>query len=193
MAPLLIAVLALSMSVDAFAATLARGASMPTPCRFCDALRTGLVFGLTETSAALIGWLIGTAASGYVESIDHWIAFLLLGVVGGKMFLEGFRRPAHSEEEEISCAAKRSSVWLLIITAIGTSIDAMAVGISLALLDVNILLIAAAIGFSTLVMSTGGILAGRFIGRLFGRYAEMGGGFVLVALGTLILIEHLST
>ncbi len=194
MTPFLIAVLAFSMSIDAFAAAIARGASLPTPCRFCDALRTGLVFGLTETSAALIGWLIGSAASGYVQSIDHWIAFTLLAVVGGKMFLEGVRRPDPSDDdaaEDGPSCSRRKTFAMLLLTAVGTSIDAMAVGISLALLEVNILLIAAAIGSATLIMSTSGIMAGRFIGKLFGRYAEMGGGLVLVTLGTWILIEHL--
>ena len=110
------------------------------------------------------------AASQNVQSIDRWIAFGLLGGVGGRMALHAFQR-----DVDAPAKASNRSFAVLVATAVGTSIDAMAVGVSLAFLDVNIIVIALAIGAATTVMSTGGILAGRFLGARFGRYAEMPG------------------
>jgi len=186
MSPVSIAVLAVGMSVDALLASIGRGASAQRP-RFVEALRTGLVFGVVEAITPLIGWAAGIAASQYVAQVDHWIAFGLLGLVGGRMVLHSLK-PA----EEREAAAQGRSWWLLLATAIGTSLDAMAVGVSLAFLDVNIIVIACAIGFATFVMSTGGMLAGNMIGAAFGRWAERIGGFALVCLGASILFTHLT-
>lgn len=186
MSPFSIAVLAMGMSVDALLASIGRGASAGRP-RLAEALRTGLVFGLVETVTPLIGWAAGVAASSYVEQVDHWIAFVLLGLVGGKMLLHSLK-PA----EEREAATQNRSWWVLLATAIGTSIDAMAVGVSLAFLEVNIIVIACAIGFATFMMSTGGMMAGNWIGAAFGRWAERIGGVALLGLGTSILISHLT-
>lgn len=184
MSPISIGLLALSMSVDSFVASLGKGAVAGRP-GFGRAVRTGAIFGLVETVTPLIGWTLGMAASRFVAAIDHWIAFGLLATVGAHMALQAFRRDAEQP-------AKSASNWTVVVTAIGTSIDAMAVGVSLAFLDVNILVIACAIGFATLVMSSTGILAGRFLGRSFGRAAEILGGLALIGLGAGILVEHLS-
>jgi putative Mn2+ efflux pump MntP len=117
--------------------------------------------------------------------VDHWVAFTLLGLVGGRMVLEATRR------DEAAPAAGRS-LLVLVVTAVGTSVDAMAVGVSLAFLDAEIWVIAAAIGFATFCMATGGMLAGRLLGRRFGRLAEALGGLALIALGGAILLEHLA-
>lgn len=186
MSPFAILVLAVGMSVDALIASVGRGAAAPRPT-LTTALRTGIVFGVVEAITPLIGWLLGIAASQFVQAIDHWIAFGLLATVGGRMALHAIRRPADVAAEE-----RNGGFGTLLATAIGTSLDAMAVGVSLAFLDVNIIVIAIAIGLATTVMSTGGILAGRFIGVRFGRYAEIAGGFALIGLGVMILIEHLS-
>ncbi|MBN9271900.1 MAG: manganese efflux pump, partial [Mesorhizobium sp.] len=135
----------------------------------------------------LLGWLMGVAASQYVQHIDHWIAFVLLGGVGGRMALHAFQRDA-----AVPAAPAGRSPMTLVATAIGTSIDAMAVGVSLAFLEVNIVVIALAIGAATTLMSTGGVLAGRFLGARFGRYAEIVGGLALIGLGVSILHEHLT-
>lgn len=186
MSPVSIAVLAVGMSVDALLASLGRGAAM-RQARWSEALRTGVVFGIVEAITPLIGWAAGFAASQYVAAIDHWIAFGLLAIVGGRMMLHSFK-PA----DERAAAVAGGSLWVLMATAVGTSIDAMAVGVSLAFLDVNILVIAAAIGCATFVMSTGGMLAGRLISGSFGRWAERAGGLALVGLGLSILVNHLS-
>lgn len=186
MSSISVAVLAIGMSIDALIAALGRGAAMRRP-RFLDALKTGLVFGLVETVTPLLGWVAGIAASQYVDAVDHWIAFGLLAIVGGRMMLHAART-----EDAPAEPSRGGSFVLLIATAIGTSIDALAVGVSLAFLDVNILVVAAAIGAATLCMSTGGVLIGRIIGRRFGRWAEALGGLALFGLGASILFEHLT-
>ncbi len=183
MSPVSIGVLAVSMSVDAFIASLGRGASGPRP-GIGQALKTGAIFGLVEMVTPLIGWAAGMAASQHVAAVDHWIAFALLAAVGCHMILQ-----ALSPQEDKAPAA---TFWATIATAVGTSLDAMAVGVSLAFLEVNILVIAVAIGVATLVMSSTGVLAGRFLGRRFGRLAETFGGCALIGLGALILYEHLT-
>lgn len=185
MSPVSIAVLAVGMSVDALLAALGRGAAAERP-NLLEALRTGAIFGIVETITPLIGWAAGFAASQYVAAIDHWIAFALLGLVGGRMIWHSLK-PAEKRQK-----ARDASFWVLIATAIGTSIDAMAVGVSLAFLDVNIMVVAFAIGLATFVMATGGMLAGNLVGSRFGLWAERIGGFALIGLGLSILVNHLS-
>lgn len=184
MSAITIGILAVSMSIDAFIASLGRGADAKRAC-LRRALRTGMIFGAIETLTPIIGWVMGMAAAQYVALFDHWIAFGLLGGVGLRMIMQAVaRRP----EEQ----ARSASSWGLIATAIGTSIDAMAVGVSLAFLDVNIILIALAIGLATTLMSTAGFMAGRVLGSRFGRIAEILGGLALIGLGGTILFQHLT-
>jgi putative Mn2+ efflux pump MntP len=178
-----IVLLALSMSSDAFAAAIGKGARLDRPS-LGEALRTGLIFGSIEAVTPVIGWAVGKGASRYIEAFDHWIAFGLLLVIGGKMIWDSLRR---AEEEE---KPQRHSLAVLIVTAIGTSIDALAVGVTLALVGANIIVNALAIGAATFSMVTIGILTGRYLGEKFGRYAEAAGGVVLIVIGINILIEH---
>jgi len=182
MSPISIGVLAVSMSLDAFIASVGKGASGPRPS-LGNTLRTGMIFGVIEAITPLIGWAAGVAAAQYVSAVDHWIAFALLAGVGLHMALHS----APGEDE-----APAASIWATIATAVGTSIDAMAVGVSLAFLQVNILLIALSVGVTTMLMSSTGLLVGRFIGRRVGRIAEVAGGTALIGLGSMILWEHLS-
>ena len=184
MSPSSILVLALSMSADAFAASIGRGATLERP-RISEALKTGAIFGVIESITPIVGWAAGVAASGLVQAVDHWIAFLLLGAVGGRMFYNALFK---SEEAEQMGA----SLTVLAAAAIGTSIDAMAVGVSLALLDADILIVAAAIGFATFALTAGGTLLGRFVGQRLGRYAEAAAGIMLVLIGLRIVTEHLA-
>lgn len=182
MAPFTIGLLALSMSVDAFAASIGRGA-VTARHGAAAIVATGATFGLIEAVTPLVGWLIGIAASRYVQVFDHWIAFGLLAAVGARMVMNAF------DETE---TARPSGSWLTVVaTAVGTSLDAMAVGVSLAFLNVNILVIAAAIGATTMVMSILGLWIGRFLGQRFGRGVEAIGGLVLMVIGATILFEHL--
>lgn len=188
MSPAAIAILAIGMSIDAFIASIGRGARL-RQARFLEALRTGLVFGAIETLTPVIGWTLGLAASRYVAAVDHWIAFLLLAFVGGRMVVHAMRAPS---VEADTAAQPEHGLATLLATAIGTSIDAMAVGVSLAFLEVNIAVVAAAIGLATFLMSTGGMLMGRFVGARFGRWAEIAGGLALIGLGLSILHTHLT-
>ncbi|MBH0236290.1 manganese efflux pump MntP [Methylobrevis albus] len=184
MSPFTILLLAVSMSVDAFAVSVGRGAAIGRP-RVAEALRTGAVFGVVEAITPVLGWLAGVAASGIVEAVDHWIAFGLLAAVGLHMT---WAAVAGGE----GAAVPGRSWTVLLATAVGTSLDAMAIGVSLAFLDVDILVIALAIGAATFVMASGGMLVGRLIGDRFGRYAAALAGLALIGLGVSILIEHLS-
>ncbi|MXF48958.1 manganese efflux pump MntP [Raoultella sp. Lac2] len=177
--------LAFGMSMDAFAASIGKGATLHKP-KFSEALRTGLIFGAIETLTPLVGWGMGMLASQFVLEWNHWIAFVLLVFLGGRMVIEGFR----ATEDEASEAPRRHGFWLLVTTAFATSLDAMAVGVGLAFLQVNIIATALAIGCATLVMSTLGIMVGRFIGPMLGKRAEILGGIVLIGIGAQILWSH---
>ena len=176
--------LALSMSADAFAAALGKGARLDRP-GWGEAVRTGFIFGGIEAVTPLIGWLLGKAASQYIAAFDHWIAFGLLTVIGGKMIWDALRR---AEEEE---RPRSHGLMVLVLTAIGTSIDALAVGVTLAIVGANIIVNALAIGAATFTMVTVGVMTGRVLGEKFGRYAEAGGGLILIAIGIKILMDHI--
>ena len=189
MSLLSILLLGFAMSTDAFAAAIGKGAAMRAP-RFPDALRAGLIFGVIEGLTPVIGWALGLAAAAYVTTWDHWIAFGLLLLLGGRMVVSGLKGEdaANSPDE----APRRHGFWNLAATGFATSIDAMAVGVGLAFLDVSIGLVAAIIGICTLVMVTSGILLGRVLGTIAGRRAEIAGGVILIGIGGFILYEHLS-
>lgn len=192
MHPLSIFLVGIAMSTDAFAAAIGKGAAMHRP-RLRDALRAGLIFGVIEGVTPLIGWLLGTLASSYVTSIDHWIAFGLLALLGAHMIHAGLKHPVTAENGEAGPRpARRHGVWGLAATGVATSIDAMAVGVGLAFVDVHIGVVAAVIGLTTLLMVTAGILLGRVLGALAGKRAEVVGGVILIAIGAVILYEHLS-
>jgi len=183
MSPISIGVLAISMSIDAFVASVGKGTTEDRP-GLAMTLRTGAIFGVIAAITPLVGWLAGVAAAQYVTEVDHWIAFALLAGVGVHMTLQAWSR---ADDEPRS-----TSLGATVITAIGTSIDAMAVGVSLAFLQVNIFVIAIAIGVTTMLMSSAGLIVGRYVGGRFGRIAETLGGVALFAIGSMILWEHLT-
>ncbi|RWR02302.1 hypothetical protein ED28_07945 [[Pantoea] beijingensis] len=179
-------ILAFGMSMDAFAAAMGKGAALHRPT-FKEAIRTGLIFGCIEALTPIIGWAIGQAASQFVMAWDHWVAFVLLFILGMRMIVEGLR---HGKQEDVA-PLQRHGFWLLAATAVATSLDALAIGVGLAFLQVNIITMALTIGAATTVMATAGILLGRCIGPVMGKWAEVLGGIVLIGIGTTILIEHL--
>ncbi|WP_410012455.1 manganese efflux pump MntP [Sodalis sp. C49] len=179
-------ILAFAMSMDAFAASIGKGATLERP-GLKEALRTGAIFGAVEAITPVIGWIMGIAASKYIVAWDHWIAFILLGILGGRMMIHG----CFNKTTDDLPPRRKHSFWLLVTTAIATSLDAMAVGVGLAILQVNIVTTALAIGTATLVMTSSGVLLGRFLGPVMGKWAEILGGMVLVGIGCHILIEHL--
>lgn len=177
--------LAFGMSMDAFAASIGKGATLHKP-KFSEAVRTGLIFGAIETLTPLVGWGLGMLASQFILEWNQWIAFILLVFLGGRMIVEGFR----GDSDEACEAPHRHGFWLLVTTAFATSLDAMAVGVGLAFLQVSIVTTALAIGCATFIMSTLGMMVGRFIGPLLGKRAEILGGIVLIGIGSEILWSH---
>ena len=181
--------LALGMSVDAFAAALARGAgSLHYTWR--QTVKTALIFGIVETITPLIGWLVGSMTQKFIAEYDHWLAFGLLLALGLKMIWGAL----HDDDDEAAAAdGNRTDTTLLltVVTAIATSIDSMVVGVGLAFLDANIWLTALSIGTSTTIMAAVGLRLGRLLGQKIGSRAEMAGGVVLIGIGTFILLEHL--
>ncbi len=178
--------LAFGMSMDSFAAALSKGACLYRPS-LKDALRIGLIFGVIESLTPLAGWALGNIASDYVVAWDHWIIFMLLSFLGGRMIIAGFRQQHNGD----CCPPEKHRLMGLVFTAIATSLDALAVGVGLAFLQVNIVLTALTIGLATGIMAVAGVCIGRFIGPILGRRAEIVGGLVLMAIGVMILVEHL--
>lgn len=191
--------LALSMSADAFAVSVSRGAGIDKP-RLRDAARTGVVFGLMEALMPILGWLAGSVASTFIQSVDHWVAFAILAAVGLKMMVEGIKGDeceigACSVEQEKAAEKEQhkiKAILLLCLTAVGTSVDSMAVGVSMAFVNANIWMIAASVGLASFSMSTLGLMIGHYVGCRAGRWAEVLGGLGLMGIGTKILIEHLN-
>jgi|SRR5690242_5024260 len=183
MTPGAIALLSMSMSTDAFAAAVGRGA--PRRPSIAKAMRAGAVFGVIESLTPIIGWMLGILAASFVQKVDHWIAFSLLAIVGGKMIIDAVAA------EKTEAPPARSGMTALITTAIGTSPDAAAIGVGLAFVGVDIWVIAASIGFTTFVFTTFGMLIGGMVGARFGRWAEIAGGVALIGIGTTILLDHL--
>jgi UPF0059 membrane protein GCWU000324_01748 len=183
--------LALGMSVDAFAAALARGAgSLHYTWR--QTVKTALIFGIVETITPLIGWLVGSMTQKFIAEYDHWLAFGLLLALGLKMIWGALHDD--DDDDEAAAADKNctdTTLLLTVITAIATSIDSMVVGVGLAFLDANIWITALAIGTSTTIMAAIGLRLGRLLGQKIGSRAKMAGGVVLIGIGTFILLEHL--
>ncbi len=175
--------IALSLAMDAFAVSVSTGIAVPGfgPKQ---AARIGAWCGFFQFAMPLIGWFLGSSVKTYIEFIDHWIAFGLLAFIGGNMV----RQALSGEEEE---AVTDLSVKRLFLLALATSIDALAVGVTLAFQSVNILLCSAVIGIVAFVLAMLGGLLGRRLGDLFQRRATLLGGLVLIGIGLKILAEHL--
>ena len=171
------------LSMDAFAVSICKGLGMEK-LRWRQGLLVGVFFGGFQALMPLIGWLLGRQFEKYITSVDHWIAFILLGYIGGKMIWDAF----HSEEETCPASFRLRELTML---AAATSIDALAVGITFAFLRVNIWLAVAIIGVCTFVISAAGVKIGNVFGARFKSKAELLGGVVLVLIGAKILLEHL--
>lgn len=176
-------ILAVGLSMDAFAVAVCKGLAMKKiTLKKCGIV--GLYFGLFQAGMPLLGYLLGIRFQEKIESIDHWIAFLLLLAIGGNMIKESL-----SKEEE--CTNDSLSFRNMIVLAIATSIDALAVGITFACLDVNILPAVSLIGIVTFSLSMIGVKIGNIFGVKYKSKAEFAGGAILIILGTKILLEHL--
>ena len=191
MNPASLILLAFAMSTDAFAASIGRGAEL-RKVRLLSALRIGAVFGVVEAIMPLLGWALGHVAMRFVSGVDHWIAFVMLALLGGHMIWAGVKKEDCAAIKAAETQPENRSIWLIAFTALATSIDAMAVGITLALTDINIIAASVAIGLATALMVTLGTLLGRAIGTIVGKWAEILGGFILIGIGIAVLYEHLA-
>ncbi|MEE9912310.1 MAG: manganese efflux pump MntP family protein [Deltaproteobacteria bacterium] len=181
---LTIFLLAVGLGIDAFSVAIGIGASNRARS-WAPVLRLSLAFGIFQFVMPLAGWLAGSTVVGLIQDFDHWVAFALLAVIGGKMIWEGFEK--ESDEKK----ADQTRGWPLLLLSIATSIDALAVGFSFSLLQAPILFPAAAIGVVCFVMTAVGMIFGKGLARIFGKKVEILGGLVLIAIGVKILIEHL--
>ena len=175
--------MALGLSMDSFAVSTAKGIGMRKD-KLIYAWKFGIIFGVFQMTAPLIGWFVGTQLRHIIEGIDHWIAFGILSIIGIKMIYEGSQPSKQNDNDNISMIM---IMWL----AVATSIDALAVGVSFAFLDAPMYLWICSIGIATFLLSFTGIMLGEKLGSLFGKKMEMAGGMILVAIGLKILTEHL--
>jgi putative Mn2+ efflux pump MntP len=180
--------LALGLAADAFAVSLGQGAvARRNPLR--TALVIGAAFGVAQAVAPLVGWSLGLLFAGVIESVDHWVAFVLLALVGGKMVLEGFRKDPPGQESDPG-TERPAGGWTLVTLAIAVSIDAAAAGITLPTLGAPILVSIAVIGLVTFALSTAGVMIGRAGAKALGPQAEIIGGLILIVIGAKVLIDH---
>ena len=182
------------MSADAFAVAIVKGVQMRRPS-WQLALRTGAVFGTVEAICPLVGWLLGAAAALHIQRWDHWIAFGLLLALGGHAFYTAWRNTGDETDTRGQTSAQpyapKHSIWWLALAGLATSIDALAVGLSLALVQVPIVPMALAIGGATFVLVTLGVMLGQRLGLRMGRWAGLISGLVLIGIGCTVLAEHL--
>lgn len=177
--------IALGLSMDAFAVAVCKGLGMDGKIRWKHAGLIALFFGGFQALMPAIGWLLGRQFEKYITSVDHWIAFVLLVFIGGKMIWEAFRGG-----EEEACGDTLDMKELLGLS-VATSIDALAVGVTFAFLQVQILPSVATIGVTTALLSLLGVWIGRKFGGWLSQRAQMAGGAILILIGLKILLEHL--
>lgn len=175
--------IAVGLSMDAFAVSVCKGLAMPK-CTFKKAAIVGLWFGGFQALMPAIGYVLGAQFQEAIASIDHWIAFVLLALIGGNMIHEAL----DNDEEEVDASLNVKTMFLL---AVATSIDALAIGITFAFLKVNIIPAVCFIGIVTFIISFAGVKIGNVFGARYKNKAEIVGGIILILLGLKILLEHL--
>ena len=178
-----IILIAIALAMDSFSASITRGFAINNPCPIIEALKTGFFFGLFQAAMPLIGWFAGVSITDFISGFDHWIAFGLLFFIGLRMIYESISRDAKQ-------VVSSSSFKVLLILSVATSIDALAVGLSLSFIEASIIIPAIIIGIITFFFSFLGVLIGKKSGRYFEKIGVLG-GVILVAIGIRILIEHL--
>lgn len=183
MSPVEILLVAVGLAMDAFAVSLSAGAG-PYAGNGRAVFRLAFHFGLFQFLMPVAGWLAGARLVGLLGAFDHWLAFGLLALVGGRMIAAGLGRGPETPRGDPSRG------WTLVALAVATSIDALAVGLSLALLKVSVWLPALVIGLVCAALSVAGVRLGRVLGTLAGTRMEVAGGLVLMAIGVRILFEH---
>ncbi|MER2080924.1 MAG: manganese efflux pump MntP family protein [Ruminococcus sp.] len=176
-------ILAVGLSMDAFAVSICKGLSV-NRLRPRHALIAGAYFGGFQALMPLIGWLLGRQFESLIKSVDHWVAFALLALIGANMIREAVK----NEEENLNDSFSPRTMFPL---AVATSIDALAVGVTFAFLDVAVVPAVSFIGVTTFLFSAAGLKIGRLFGAKYKSRAELAGGIVLICIGLKILIEHI--
>lgn len=176
--------IAVGLAADAFAVSVSSGAIIEQ-LRLRHALRIALFFGFFQAIMPWLGWRIGSLASDLIRSVDHWLAFVILCAIGGKMIYESFWLEKEQKE-----AADPLNLYVLFSLAIATSIDALAVGVTFSFLDISILAPVLVIGAVTFLFSLAGTYIGEYCGHIFENRIELAGGLILIAIGSKILLEH---
>jgi putative Mn2+ efflux pump MntP len=180
--------LSVALAMDAFAVSIVTGLTLDSMTRR-HVFRLAFHFGLFQALMPVAGWLAGSAVQPYIVAVDHWIAFGLLAFVGGKMLWESF---SSRDDEANSVARDPTTGWSLVLLSVATSIDALAVGLSLAMVRAPILVPAIVIGLVAGSFTMAGMLLGRRLGLGWGKWIEVLGGLILFAIGGRILVEHLA-
>lgn len=176
------------LAMDAFAVSVCKGLAM-RKVNPRQAVVIGTFFGGFQALMPFIGWLLGNRFEKYIKSIDHWTAFILLGIIGGKMLVEALKE--NDEEEQVKCIDSHLDIKEMFVLAIATSIDALAVGITFAFLDYPVVEAVVIIGVTTFAISVAGVYIGNFFGSRYKKRAEIVGGIILILIGCKILLEHL--
>jgi manganese efflux pump family protein len=179
--------LACALAMDALAVAIVTGLTLHQLTKR-HVFRLAFHFGLFQALMPIIGWTVGNAVHRYISEFDHWIAFGLLAFVGGRMLWGAVRK-----DEETEPAGDPTSGWALILLSVATSIDALAVGLSLAMVGSPIIVPSVVIGVVAAAFTAMGMLLGRQIGSLWGKRVEAAGGVILVLIGAKIVVEHLFT
>lgn len=177
----------LGLAMDAFAVAICKGLGM-SKLNKKQAIIISIYFGGFQALMPLIGWLLGVGFQQYIVSIDHWIAFVLLGFIGGKMIYEAIKG---DDEDAIEVKDAPLNHKELVLLAIATSIDALAVGVTFAFLEVPIVESIVMIGVTTFIICIIGVVIGNFFGSRLKKKAEFAGGLILILIGLKILLEHL--
>lgn len=181
--------LSVGLAMDAFAVSICKGLNM-TKINYKNAGIIALFFGVFQAGMPVIGYALGTRFAKYIESFDHWVAFGLLAFIGGQMIYEAVK--GEEDDEDSDDDGDSLDIKQLFILAIATSIDALAVGITFALLDgMSIWFSVAMIGVVTFIISFFGVIIGNSFGNKYERKAELAGGVILVLIGLKILLEHM--
>ena len=184
---------AFALSMDAFAVSITKGMTIKN-LKKSTALKMALAFGVFQGGMPLLGWALGISFESYIKSIDHWIAFILLGFIGFNMIKGFFDDRKEGKESELEFSATTDVDDLsnkeIIMLAVATSIDALAVGISFAFLNVSIIPAASIICIITFLVCVVGVFVGNKVGDIFNGYAELVGGIILILIGFNIFNEH---
>ena len=178
-----IIVIAIGLAMDAFAVSVCKGLSMKK-IDWKKAIIIAVYFGIFQALMPVLGYFLGSSFSAFVQKVDHWIAFILLSIIGVNMIKE-------STDDEVEKRNDNVDFKTMVVLAIATSIDALAVGVTFAFFEVNILLAISIIGIITFILSIFGVIIGNKFGDKFQNRAELAGGIILIIIGLKILLEHL--